>query len=517
MSLDTSRHIRSDVVARTELCYRMLGARESRLGRAIQEIGKKCYRQKGKIIMVFSNTRNKETARNTYLKDETQRSGREPSKIKSEERASILTTLFLFSLTLPIVFSIGSITLNLPRLTLLIAFVPCLLRLCSGQAGPIKSTDLLFAGFTFWFAVSMLSHHGVSQIERVGQNTLDFYGSYLLARVTITNAQQFRKTIQVLTLAAAVLVPLVLLEALTGRLYIGEIINRVPFLSSYPHAEGPPRLGLDRAQGSFPHPILYGVFSSSLIAFSILVRRSKGIMMLVAIGGFLSLSSVALLQVVLQFFALTWRALFRSFSKRWWVLLAIFATFYILVDIASNRSPIRVFVSYATFTASTGYHRMLTWHYGIQNVIDHPILGIGLFQWERPAWLSSSVDNFWLNVAMWTGFPGVLLMIAGIFWAVFAASRRMKRLPEEAKPFAEAWIITVITLCISVTTVHVWNTAYAFMFFVVGSGMWIQNRTNNVGQNEGIEERGGKNCKEGMFREDERRPSRKPNYTRFPP
>ena len=40
------------------------------------------------------------------------------------------------------------------------------------------------------------------------------------------------------------------------------------------------------------------------------------------------------------------------------------------------------------------------------NVWKYPLLGIGLGEWERPAWMfSSTIDAFWLVIMIRTGVP----------------------------------------------------------------------------------------------------------------
>lgn len=402
-------------------------------------------------------------------------SGAGAAAVGQDGKLPVVTILFVFALVTPIGIVLGPLVLNTTRFILVLAFIPCLLILLSGKRGPLILTDVALFAFILWFGVVMLYHHGLSSIERIGQNAIDLFGGYLLTRTTVTNAQQFRELVKYLGLAAALVVPWALLEAVTGRLFLNEILRVMPIWDTIPHVSGPPRLGLDRAQGTFEHPILYGVFTSTLIVLCALVAQSRALAILAAVGGFLSLSTVALLQIVLQFGALGWNAALRFVRSRWKILLIGFVTTYVLLDLASNRSPLRVFISYATFNASTGYHRVHIWNYGSQNVIDNPIFGIGLNDWARPDWLhfSDSVDNFWLLVAMWSGFPGITFMLGGVAFAIYKVLRRSLPLGSVEARYRMAWVTAMMTLCLATTTVHIWNAAYSYFFFLLGSGIWL--------------------------------------------
>ena len=147
-------------------------------------------------------------------------------------------------------------------------------------------------------------------------------------------------------------------------------------------------------------------------------------------------------------------------------------TAYLVVDAISNRSPIDVFISYLTFNADTSYMRVHIWNYGTQSVMRHPILGIGLNDWERPSWMGGSVDNFWLGAAMSYGIPG-LLFIVGSFLSVCFGLGRLKNFPFQVAQCRKGLIVTICGVIVAVCTVHVWDAPYVLVIFLLGSGMWM--------------------------------------------
>jgi len=158
--------------------------------------------------------------------------------------------------------------------------------------------------------------------------------------------------------------------------------------------------------------------------------------------------------------------------RRWGILTAFVITAYITVDLTSNRSPFDVFISYLTFNADTSYMRVHIWNYGTESVMQHPIFGTGLNEWEHPSWMGGSIDNFWLNIAVQYGVPG-FLFVAGGFLSVCFGLGRLRNLSFEAAQCRKGLIITICGLAFAICTVHVWDAPYVLIIFLLGSGMWM--------------------------------------------
>ena len=109
-----------------------------------------------------------------------------------------------------------------------------------------------------------------------------------------------------------------------------------------------------------------------------------------------------------------WEVLTRGIRARWRLLSLGCVLAYFSIDLLSNRTPFHVIVTYLTFNVQTGYNRILIWQYGSAEVLRHPIFGIGLGDWERPAWMSSSMDNFWLVIAVRYGLPAFILICRAV-------------------------------------------------------------------------------------------------------
>jgi O-antigen ligase len=142
------------------------------------------------------------------------------------------------------------------------------------------------------------------------------------------------------------------------------------------------------------------------------------------------------------------------------------------MSLLSNRSPILVFISYASFSSVSSYNRVLIWEYGTAEVARHPLLGIGLGEWVRAPWMSNSMDNFWLIIAVRYGLPALAFLAIAILMIAFKSAAK-KNATEEWEASRMAWIITIAGTAIAACTVHLWNNTFGLFMFVIGAGAWL--------------------------------------------
>ena len=95
----------------------------------------------------------------------------------------------------------------------------------------------------------------------------------MLARCFIRNERTFLFIVKVLFFVIATLTPFALFEALTGKAIFLQIFGT--FAQTFPNVDMDPRMGLERAQVVFEHPILFGIFSSSVFGLSFFVLHNK--------------------------------------------------------------------------------------------------------------------------------------------------------------------------------------------------------------------------------------------------
>lgn len=212
-------------------------------------------------------------------------------------------------------------------------------------------------------------------------------------------------------------------------------------------------------------------------AFYVIGRRWTGLRKyigpgLASLGVFLSLSAGAFLALAVQITLAIWDRVTRGVSHRWYIFGGLLLG-WTLVSLLSNRTPIKVFLTYLTFNPGTAYNRLRVWEYGSAEAMRHPLLGIGFGDWERPAWmLSGSMDNFWLATTVRYGFPA-FLSLAGVLLALYVSMALSHKVTGETRRCRAAWMAMVAGLTMAGCTVHFWNALFCLFCFLLGSGVWI--------------------------------------------
>lgn len=391
--------------------------------------------------------------------------------------------LYLFVVLIPISMKVGPLVMTSVRLMLLVIVVPLALQLVAGRFGRIRATDLLFLAFVLWSGVSIGVNNPTRAVEYVGSTGLEFYGGYLVGRAYIRTPQAFMALARTVILLMLVTMPLAVFETLTGRPLLIELLKNLPFGLGTTSGDNtmPARLGLNRVQLTFAHPIHYGVFGT--LAFSLAFVALKGqtttavrYLSSAAIGIciFISVSSGAVLALVLQIMLIVWATVFAGVKKRWHLLLAVVVAGYVIIDILSTRTPVDVFLSYATFNAHTAYWRSIIFDWGMKNVWGSPIFGIGLNDWVRPWYMgSASVDNFWLLTAMRNGIPGFLLLAAGYLLGLGQVIRRDFSTDPLLRQLRLGWVFIFAGMTFTLATVAIWTNIYSYVFFMFGAGLWL--------------------------------------------
>lgn len=372
--------------------------------------------------------------------------------------------------------SLGSLRLSPYRITLIIMLLPALNLLLQNRKAPAGLIDGLMAGHGIWAALSLILTMGVADgIESGGIYFIETFGAYLLARAYVRTYEDFVAVVRLIFTMAATLLAFAIVESFSG-----QHILRAPFKAIFGGA-GPhviePRLGLTRAFTSFEHPILFGVFSASAFASTYFIlcnaklnAHSVKRLAAVAMATFFSLSGGPFTALALQIGLIGWDRMTTGIANRWSILLGFVGAAWLVLTLLSNRSPILVFISYLTFSANSAYNRVHIWNYGTAEVGRHPMIGIGLNDWIRAPWMSSSMDNFWLLTTVRYGLPALILLAVAV-WLVGWKQVKESKSDLKLKNARKAWMITILSFVLAGLTVHFWNALMVHFFFLVGCGM----------------------------------------------
>ena len=389
--------------------------------------------------------------------------------------------LFMACLAVPIILQLGSIRLSPYRIVLLAMCLPCIWAWLSGAMGRAQTPDLLVLGIAGWSALSFLHVHGVRNgLEAAGIVFIETLIPYLLARLYIRSLDDFLAMVRMLVVVVMILLPFAIIETVSGWNSLIDAIGSM--FPTFPDVAKPLRLGLDRVQGPFEHPILFGVFCGSALALGFYAFRQHRLLITAAVflTSALSLSSGPMAALVAQVGMIAWDRTFLRHSSRWIWLIALSIAAYVTVDLISNRSPVEVFISHLAFNSDTAYNRILIWEWGWVNIWQNPWFGLGNGDWQRLWFMTPSVDMFWIQRAMVHGLPVGLFYQLVFIWLICRLVR-LQELEERTSRCRAGLVICYIGLYCAGMTVHFWNATFVWLMFLMGSAGWLLDSNRLVG------------------------------------
>ncbi len=389
--------------------------------------------------------------------------------------------LFFIGILLPpeVSLNLGSLRLSGFRVVLIIVFLPSVYALIAGKHAKFGIFDGLVFGHAFWAVLALIKWGGIGQgIESGGIYVIEYAGAYLLGRLYIRSVEDFEAFARAYVAIVVGMLVFTLPEALTEIHIIRDSFAAVFGGPGAPYIDK--RMGIERAFGPFDHPILYGVFSASAFSMAYYVvaqrdfRNFRGMSKTVGVmlATFLSGSGGPYVVLAMQIFVAAWERVLNGIVGRWRALFVLFGLVYMWIDLLSNRTPFHVFVTYLTFSPQSAYNRINIWNYGTAEVGRHPIFGIGLGSWVRPVWMSDSMDNFWLLIAVRYGMPAWFMLVALLLGLVIVVGSK-KKLPQNWQNARHSWAFTLFGISVAAATVHLWNALFVLFMFLIGAGVWM--------------------------------------------
>ena len=98
----------------------------------------------------------------------------------------------------------------------------------------------------------------------------------------------------------------------------------------------------------------------------------------------------------------------------------------------------------------------------------------------RPEWMGSSIDNFYLVVAIKYGLPSLICTLYVIFLALRAT------FSDEQSDLHIGFRILLVTFAISLYSVYIWSAVYVYFWMIVGICVNLQFiKADNSSINDG--------------------------------
>lgn len=394
---------------------------------------------------------------------------------RRERRRRWLFVLFVIALLVPGSFFVGTARLTPYRAFLLLAVLPLLWQVARGALGRLTAVDVFFVSYVLWLALATFVHEGMERYEFIVVLTIEALGGYLFGRVLVRNAADYKLLMRALLLGILIMVPFAVVEMLTRQNLASQIAGMV--FEPHNQATHPPRLGFFRAQVSFEHPILYGLFCSLGFANAFYIYRLHRRKQLFWMGTsgfatFSALSSAPLLALLLQGMMILWDRIVRNLKAKWFVLAGLLLAIFGVLELATPEGAVEFLIANFTLVPATAEYRMMTNELVSELVLKFPLFGVPPGEFDLPWWHNRSVDNFWLVTASNYGIPTVLFLILAIVLHLFKViSAEIS--DEEVSGIRTGHLIAVAALIFLLTTVHIWGATSVMIMTYLGAGAWI--------------------------------------------
>lgn len=340
-----------------------------------------------------------------------------------------------------------------------------------------------------WMVVSFVAFYGVEGFARGVGLAVDVAIPYLCARASIKSYQDLRRLLIYCLPGLIIAGAAVAAESLSHRLIVRPIFASIfGDLSSYENGVAVSnarffvdyRMGLLRASGPFPHPILGGLFLSSFLPLFLragLKGWPKIAGPITGLLGFFSVSSAVFLAYAVDIGLIIIDAILRfARLKIWPVIIGSTAILLLAAQVASGGRLVG-FISRISLNPATAYYRQLIWEYGSQSILDHPIIGIGFSEYQRLSWMTPSVDNYWLLLGIRHGFLTPVCIFVFCLMFIWKLGQSLKYVPAQDQKLGQALNVCVFTLVITAFTVSYFSGMQTLFYILLGAGasLWSES------------------------------------------
>jgi hypothetical protein len=345
--------------------------------------------------------------------------------------------LLWYTLLLPpqVAFDVGGISLYFYRIAILLA-IPTVFS----ARIKLAAADALIATSAIVTVISVCWNQGFAfGMAHGAPIAVDLMGSYFIARASIRNVDDLRKVLLYLAPGLFLAGVTVMVESITHHFiikpladaYFGQRAVLGTRLEEYQ-----PRLGLTRGLGPFAHQILAGLCLSLALPLYWAAREEKknGTLRLLGIlAGLMavfSVSSTAFISLAVSAALLIYDTLARhTRAIRWNVLISLIAAGLFVIQIGFPGGILKFGIRFA-MEGGSGWYRYAEWQYGLISIAQHPLLGIGLADYERPGWMiTPSVDSEWLLLAIDFGYIACLSKFFMVMLVVTKAGQASQLMP----------------------------------------------------------------------------------------
>lgn len=382
--------------------------------------------------------------------------------------------IYFLSMLVPseMFFEIAGVRFELYRFVLIFAFF-VFAREMIDYAQREKVVKFLL-GYVLLCALALFYNHGPRSLESIFIHFLEVYVGFFIGMAVAGDPKRLKTLLKVVCVGYIILIPFAIVESqngyrilhvwaadISGNYYSG-MKGSLEYLGDSYY-----RYGLHRASTVFAHPILYSIVAALTVP---LVYLSFGRYWWLWASGLLvalvtSVTSAGILMFLL-FLGMRFLKLVSGFYPSVYKHIVYVAiSWFIVVLLFSNRGPIPVLIELMAINPDTGYARYLQWEFVTDDITNNLLLGIGFKEWSRPWWMSPSIDNYWLMVALRFGCLA-LITVAAVY--ITNMIRVWKLYRVSGSLFHYMVFTCLLQLIFAGMTVHFFDRAALYVFMMLG-------------------------------------------------
>jgi hypothetical protein len=351
-----------------------------------------------------------------------------------------------------------------------VAFITGLLR----GSRRLMACDIFVGALALWMVAVKIGSSADGALFFAASDAFALIASYMLARAFFYGPGPVKEFLKILKLVLVAVTTLSILDPVFGFPVVQKLIGQLAEFEqrhAFRHLLG---FNIQRAQGSFAHPILFGSFCAA--AAAILLNSEGSISRRVfyfgvcLIGCLLSVSSGPLLvfPILIVSFSFDW--LLHSYPQRW-KLLCTCLTLAVCALLVLSNNPIAWIFGHLIFNPESGSYRIIIWSNAFEYIAASPIVGFDPSAWSTNDILSDSIDCVWLVLSLYFGVPAVLLLLFANISACGLFGRKINNnsFDSEILHLRTAFSAALFTFMVVGLTVHFWGSIWMFWGLCVGT------------------------------------------------
>ncbi|MGB3711308.1 MAG: hypothetical protein WA985_06440 [Erythrobacter sp.] len=396
-----------------------------------------------------------------------------------------LVALFYSFLLVPIEVKLSFAGLNFYSYRIaIVLFLPMAIFFAPRRGTRFGLLDLLVFFGSIWVIISLIYHLGAGTgFVRSSAIFMDIFGAYLIGRLCITTLTDLRRTLVLIVPGLLFAAGFLAVESISGNLIVrpfftsifgravvysaGDAAGSLELINEY-------RLGLLRAYSTFSYPILAGAILGSLLPLYIKSGlRSWALFfgVLACAMSFFSLSSAALAGLAMSLILVTLDYLMpRIKAVSWPIIVSLGAIYAFLANMVLETGFVGLIQRF-TLNPMTAYVRRMQWKYGSENVAEHPVFGIAFREYDRPFFLTASIDAHFLHLALRHGLITPVMLLIAAFSVMFLIGKAAPRFPRADRNLLVGInFMLAILLFISMTVTYF---SEANIFFLASLGFAV--------------------------------------------